>query len=120
LGATGDAIGEGPAGAPREATAPDRAAAVRAAHPEQPSGARRDRAGVKRAKAEEHVRAAEKARREGNLLRQLAEADEARRLDPKNRRAVELVGEALVKSGDRARGCPLLRRTRLFAQLGCP
>jgi hypothetical protein len=53
-------------------------------------------------------------------LRQLAEADQARRLDPRNRRAAELVGEALVKSGDRARGCPLLRRSRWKRDLGCP
>jgi hypothetical protein len=66
------------------------------------------------------VRAAEEARRAGNLLRQLAEADQARRLDPRNRRAAELVGEALVKSGDPARGCPLLRRSRWKRDLGCP
>jgi tRNA A-37 threonylcarbamoyl transferase component Bud32 len=69
--------------------------------------------------AEKHVRAAEAARSAGNLLRQLSEADEARHLDPKNRRAAELMGEALVKSGDSARGCPLLRGSRLYRQVGC-
>jgi serine/threonine-protein kinase len=69
--------------------------------------------------AERHVRAAEAARAAGNLLRQLSEADEARHLDPKNRRAAELMGEALVKSGDMARGCPLLRGSRMYRQVGC-
>jgi len=69
--------------------------------------------------AEKHVRAAEAARSAGNLLRQLSEADEARHLDPKNRRAAELMGEALVKSGDLARGCPLLRGSRMYRQVGC-
>jgi len=69
--------------------------------------------------AEKHVRAAEAARAEGNLLRQLSEADEARHLDSKNRRATELMGEALVKSGDLARGCPLLRGSRMYRQVGC-
>jgi serine/threonine-protein kinase len=71
-------------------------------------------------RADKHLRAAEAARRAGNLLRQLAEADQAHRLDPQNRRAALLMGEALVKSGDRARGCPLLRRSvRLYRQAGC-
>jgi eukaryotic-like serine/threonine-protein kinase len=71
-------------------------------------------------RADKHVRAAEAARRSGNYLLQLAEADEARRLDPGNRRAPLLVGEALVKSGDRTRGCPLLRRSvRLYREVGC-
>jgi hypothetical protein len=69
--------------------------------------------------ADKHVRAAEAARQQGNLLRQLSEADEARQLDPRNRRAAELMGEALVKSGDLARGCPLLRGSRLYRQVGC-
>lgn len=69
--------------------------------------------------AEKHVRAAEAARAQGNLLRQLSEADEARHLDSKNRRAAELMGEALVKSGDLARGCPLLRGSRMYRQVGC-
>jgi len=71
-------------------------------------------------RADKHLRAAEGARRSGNLLRQLAEADQARRLDPQNRRAALLMGEALVKSGDRTNGCPLLRRSaRLYRQAGC-
>ena len=69
--------------------------------------------------AEKHVRAAEAARRADNLLDQLSEADEAHHLDPKNRRAAELMGEALVKSGDTARGCPLLRGSRMYRQVGC-
>ena len=69
--------------------------------------------------ADKHLRAAEAARKSGNLLLQLAQADQAHRLDPKNRRAAELMGEALVKSGDKARGCPLLRHSRLYRQVGC-
>jgi len=69
--------------------------------------------------AEKHLRAAEAARRAGNLLDQLSEADEAHHLDPKNRRAAELMGEALAKSGDLARGCPLLRGSRMYRQVGC-
>ena len=69
--------------------------------------------------AEKHIRAAEAARRDGNFLLQLAQADEARQLDPKNRRAAELMGEALVKSGDSERGCRLLRGSRLHRQVGC-
>jgi serine/threonine-protein kinase len=81
---------------------------------------RESRRSANQLRAERHVRKAEAARREGKFLLQLAEADEARRLDPGNRRAAILVGEALVKSGDLARGCPLLRRSaRLYGQAGC-
>jgi serine/threonine-protein kinase len=86
----------------------------------EPTGSRPGRRTASQLKADRHVRAAEAARRAGKYLLQLAEADEARRLDPGNRRARLLVGEALVKSGDRARGCPLLRRSaRLYRQAGC-
>jgi hypothetical protein len=67
-----------------------------------------------------HLRAAEAARRRANHLLQLAEADAARRLDPGNRRARLLMGEALVKSGDRKKGCPLLQGSaRLYREVGC-
>ncbi len=101
--------------APTEAASP----APPAPSPDRdaPSGGARD---TTRQRAARHVRAAEAARRAGNLLRQLAEADQARRLDPHNRRAALLMGEALVKSGDRANGCPLLRRSaRLYRESGC-
>lgn len=68
---------------------------------------------------ETHIAAAEKARAQGNLLRQIAEADAALRLDRSNRRARQLLGEALVKSGDRARGCALLERTAMYNRVGC-
>jgi Protein kinase domain len=94
-----------------EATNPDAAEA---------KGAGASRRSANQLRAEKHVRRAEAARKAGKFLLQLAEADEARRLDPKNRRAAILMGEALVKSGDRARGCPLLRRSaRLYRQAGC-
>lgn len=57
-----------------------------------------------------HLAAAEAARRRGNRLQQLAEADAALRLAPHNRRAAFLVGDALIASGDRRRGCRYLQR----------
>jgi hypothetical protein len=62
-----------------------------------------------RRQVDAHLRAAEDARRAGNGLKQMAEADSALRLDPKNRRAAYLLGDALVPT-DRARGCRYLRR----------
>jgi hypothetical protein len=101
--------------APSEAAAGAASEAAAGAASEAAAGRTRNQL-----RAEKHLRAAEAARRSGNLLRQLAEADQARRLDPHNRRATQLMGEALVKSGDRAKGCPLLRRSaRLFRQVGC-
>jgi serine/threonine-protein kinase len=100
--------------APSPAAADGGAAAVPTALP-APTRKKTER----QLQAEKHVRTAEAARRAGNLLDQLSEADEAHHLDPKNRRAAELMGEALVKSGDTARGCPLLRGSRLYRQVGC-
>ena len=97
------------------ASAADAAPIEAAAAPPSPTRKRSE----SQLQAEKHVRAAEAARSAGNLLRQLSEADEARHLDPKNRRAAELMGEALVKSGDLARGCPLLRGSRMYRQVGC-
>jgi serine/threonine-protein kinase len=76
---------------------------------------------ARHARALRRIHAAEAARRAGNNLRQFAEAEEALRLEPQNRRAQELVGEALVKSGDREQGCAFLRAApRTAAALGCP
>jgi hypothetical protein len=113
-GRPGRASGPPPASDPHPPGAG--AASESAAAGARPAGGRT----ANQLRAERHVRAAEAARRSGNLLRQLAEADQARRLDPHSRRAAQLMGEALVKSGDRANGCPLLRRSpRLFRQAGC-
>jgi Protein kinase domain len=103
--------------APEEDSVPEEEAAESA---DQAGASGASRRSANQQRAEKHVRKAEAARKAGKFLLQLAEADEARRLDPKNRRAQILMGEALVKSGDRARGCPLLRRSaRLYRQVGC-
>ena len=57
----------------------------------------------------EHLKAAEAALREGNRLRQLAEADLALQEDPRNPRAKYLLADALIKGGDLDRGCGMLR-----------
>jgi len=74
-----------------------------------------------------HLAAAEEAKRAGNRLRQLAEADAALQADPRNVRARLLMADALIASGDLDRGCEHLRmlgknptaavRAR---QAGCP
>jgi tRNA A-37 threonylcarbamoyl transferase component Bud32 len=72
-----------------------------------------------------HVDAALAAHRAGNRLRQLAEADLALRLAPRNKTARYLVGDALLGAGDRA-GCKYLRQAGLAAAraradaAGCP
>jgi eukaryotic-like serine/threonine-protein kinase len=74
-----------------------------------------------------HIDAAAEAKRAGNRLRQLAEADAALQLDPRNVRARLLFADALIASGDLDRGCKYLRdlgrnptaRERA-RQAGCP
>lgn len=65
-----------------------------------------------KAKVAEHLRAANQARSAGNTLKQLAEADAARKLDRRSIQARYLVGDALVKSGDKANGCKHLHAAR--------
>lgn len=79
-----------------------------------------------RSAAAQHLRNAEDARRRGNTLRQLAEADLALQSDPRSTRARYLLGDALIASGDLERGCEYLRvitqpqaRARRRAA-GCP
>ena len=60
-------------------------------------------------KPNEHLKNAEAALREGNRLRQLAEADLALKDEPKNARAKYLLADALIKGGDTERGCAMLR-----------
>ena len=73
-----------------------------------------------------HLAAAEAARRAGNRLRQLAEADAALKAAPGNRQARFLIGDALVGSGDLPRGCKYLRQAGSAAamararEVGCP
>jgi hypothetical protein len=48
--------------------------------------------------------------KQGNRLRQLAEADLALGVDPKSARAKYLLADALIKGGDLDRGCAYLRQ----------
>ena len=59
-----------------------------------------------------HVAAAEAARRSGNRLRQLAEADAALAVDNRHVRARFLMGEALLETGDASNGCKYLRMAK--------
>ncbi|MBL9014374.1 MAG: protein kinase [Myxococcales bacterium] len=60
-------------------------------------------------KTNEHLKAAEDAMKQGNRLRQLAEADLALQADPRSARAKYLLADALIKGGDLDRGCAYLR-----------
>ena len=51
---------------------------------------------------------AEAAQRAGNRLRQMALADSALRLDPRNAKAKLLLADALIATGDHDRGCKYL------------
>jgi len=59
-----------------------------------------------------HLAAAEAARRSGNRLRQLAEADAALAVDGRHVRARFLMGEALLETGDSVNGCRYLRSAK--------
>ncbi len=75
---------------------------------------------AKQRKVEAHIAASQRAKRAGNTLKQLAEAHEAYTLDRTSRKAALLMGDALVKSGDRVRGCRFLKRSRKrFRDAGC-
>ncbi len=76
---------------------------------------------------EKHVAAAQAAQRAGNKLRQMAEADAARRLEPTNVRATYLLADVLISTGDADRGCQYLRGIKHFPlaaarsrAAGCP
>jgi hypothetical protein len=60
--------------------------------------------------------AAEAARRQSNPLKQIAAADSALRLEPRNRQAAFLLGDALLASGDEENACKYLRRARSLAE----
>ncbi|MBE7451875.1 MAG: serine/threonine protein kinase [Kofleriaceae bacterium] len=64
--------------------------------------------GERAARLADHLAAADGARRRGNRLKQIAHADQALELDPRNHRARYLLGDALV-STDRVNGCKYLR-----------
>jgi len=82
---------------------------------------------VRNTEAEEHLRNAEAAFRDGNRLRQLAEADLALRADPRSTRAKFLLGDALIKDDDLDRGCAYLHALKRIQMAqdraraaGCP
>ena len=73
-----------------------------------------------------HLEAAESARRKGNRLKQIAEADQALEIDRHNQRAKWLLGDALIAT-DRTNGCRYLRAAGRIAAAraradaaGCP
>ncbi|MCP4444139.1 MAG: protein kinase [Myxococcales bacterium] len=68
-----------------------------------------------------HLEAAEKARRSGNVLKQLSEANANLKRNPRGRRAAYLAGEALQKSRDKVAACRLFRRAgkRHYRAAGC-
>jgi serine/threonine-protein kinase len=59
---------------------------------------------------DEHLRAAEKARRAGNILKQLSESNASLGVNPKGKRAAYLAGDALKRSGDKVAACKFFRR----------
>ena len=69
-----------------------------------------------RARVDRHLAAAEAARRQGNRLKQMAEADSALRIHPDSRQGAFLLGEALLHTGDEATACNYLRRARRLAR----
>ncbi len=74
-----------------------------------PASAKRPSANRK-VTVDEHLEAAEKAHRAGNVLKQLSEAQASLRANPRKRRAAFLVGDALSKSGDKVAACTYFRR----------
>jgi serine/threonine protein kinase len=127
--AASSAPGEQAAAASRPPAGPGAAAGngLRAPPAGPPAGSPRAQRAAQRAAAEEHLRNAESALRENNLLKQLVEADLALRADRRNVRARYLLGDALIKNGDLDRGCAYLRvlgGNRLAQQraqaAGCP
>jgi eukaryotic-like serine/threonine-protein kinase len=69
-----------------------------------------EKASADRRKAREHLAAARTAQRAGQSLRQLAQADLALKLLPRDPEALFLLGDALLTSGDLNRGCKTLAR----------
>jgi eukaryotic-like serine/threonine-protein kinase len=107
------------------------AAAASAGSGERPPSVQRTRAPTPRPRitstVQAHVAEAESARRAGNRLRQLAEADAALQADPRNVRARFLFADALIAAGDLERGCRHLRELgknptarERARQAGCP
>jgi hypothetical protein len=66
--------------------------------------------------ADAHVKAAEAARLAHNGIGELSEADTAHQLDPRNVRAMFLIGDAMIETGDLANGCQHLRALPRYAE----
>ena len=105
------------AAAPRAdaAPAPARDEATRAPPAPAGDGVSEARRARKRDVAR-HLAAAEDARRQGNRLKQMAEADSALQLERGNRQAAFLLGDALLAGGDEENACKYLRRARGLSQ----
>ena len=112
--APGDPVGgAGAASAPGGVAAPAPPPALDAGLPGEVDGGPRVSGpaagrGERAARLAGHLAAADGARRRGNRLKQIAHADQALELDPRNQRARYLLGDALV-STDRVNGCKYLR-----------
>ncbi|MBA3458499.1 MAG: protein kinase [Deltaproteobacteria bacterium] len=102
-------VARAPADAAPDAGAPPIDAAVAGA-PIDAGGRSRDAGVAVTKKVNEHLKAAEEAMKQGNRLRQLAEADLALGVDPRSARAKYLLADALIKGGDLDRGCAYLRQ----------
>ncbi len=61
-----------------------------------------------------HLAAAEAARRANNWLKVIVEANQALEIEPTDRRAAYLMGEAQLKSGEKTIGCQFLRRAKRY------
>ncbi len=81
-----------------------------------PAPAVRDHPKMADPRVAQHLAAAEQARRDGKTLKQIAEADSALRLDRHSRQAAYLLGDGLLTSGDKVRGCRYLARARGLAR----
>ncbi len=74
-----------------------------------------------RPRSDPHLQAAEEARRNGQLLKQISEANASLARNPKGRRAAFLAGDGLEKSGDKVQACRFFRRAgkRHYRARGC-
>ncbi len=90
--------------------------------PETRSGKQPKKPSAKKpsAKPDKHLLAAEQAYRAGNSLKQLSEANASLRVNPRNKRAAFLAGDAL-RDSDKVAACKFFRRAgrRHFRAAGC-
>jgi serine/threonine-protein kinase len=102
----------------RRAPAPTRTERDQAARaqPAPPSDGANEARRARKRDVARHLAAAEDARRQGNRLKQMAEADSALQLERGNRQAAFLLGDALLAGGDEENACKYLRRARALTQ----